>query len=194
MPPKTKITKEAIVDAAIELVRERGESALNARSIAKELGCSTQPVFSNFTSMQELKTAVISAAEAFFGEYLNREIEHSDYPPYKASGMAYIYFAKEEKELFRFLYMRDRKNEENPPSPDLTHRMETMIHDNTGLQEERVQLFHLEMWAFVHGIAMIMASGFLDLDRELVSMMLTDAYQGLIKHFNSEEVYGSNQD
>jgi len=48
------------------------------------------------------------------------------------------------------------------------------------------KLFHLEMWAFVHGIAAMMATGFLDLDRELVSRMLTDAYQGLRLRFGKE--------
>ena len=33
------------------------------------------------------------------------------YPPYKASGIAYIQFAKEEKELFKLLFMRDRTGE-----------------------------------------------------------------------------------
>ena len=53
MPPKIKITKEEIVDTALNLVREAGEQALNARSIAAKLKCSTQPVFSNFETMED---------------------------------------------------------------------------------------------------------------------------------------------
>ena len=45
MPPKIKITKEEIVDTALNLVREAGEQALNARSIAAKLKCSTQRFF-----------------------------------------------------------------------------------------------------------------------------------------------------
>ena len=41
MPPKIKITREEIVDTALNLVREAGEQALNARSIAAKLKCST---------------------------------------------------------------------------------------------------------------------------------------------------------
>ena len=51
MPPKVKITKEDIVQAGMEIVRRDGEAGLNARSIAAVLGCSTQPVFSNYDSM-----------------------------------------------------------------------------------------------------------------------------------------------
>ena len=45
---------------------------------------------------------------------------------------------------------------------------------------------HLEMWAYVHGIATMFATGFLDLDWELVSRMLTDSYQGLRKQYGME--------
>ena len=47
-------------------------------------------------------------------------------------------------------------------------------------------LFHLEMWVMVHGIAVMLATGYLDLDEDTVSRMLTDAYQGLKKRFEKE--------
>ena len=64
--------------------------------------------------------------------------------------------------------------------------MESIIHNHTGLSGEDAQLFHLEMWAYVHGIATMFATGFLDLEWELVSRMLTDAYQGLRKQYSLE--------
>lgn len=104
MPPKIKITKEEIVDTALNLVREAGEQALNARSIAAKLRCSTQPVFSNFETMDDLHNAVKETAYAEYQSYLKTEMEAGKYPPYKASGMAYIRFAREEKELFKLLF------------------------------------------------------------------------------------------
>ena len=49
-----------------------------------------------------------------------------------------------------------------------------------------MKLFHLEMWAYVHGIATMFATGFMDLPWELVSQMLTDFYQGLRKQYEVE--------
>ena len=186
MPPKVKIRKKDIINAAVDLVRQNGESAINARNIASVLNCSTQPVFSNFETMEELRCAVIKAAENLCGEYINREIEKADYPPYKASGMAYIRFAKEERELFKLLYMRDRSGEVVAEEDALFSRMENIVHDNTGLVGDDTKIFHLEMWAYVHGIATMFATGFLDLDWELVSRMLTDSYQGLRKQYGME--------
>ena len=100
--------------------------------------------------------------------------------------MAYIRFAKEEKELFKLLYMRNRTQEQIPDENRLWNHSENMIHQSTGLDGSAAELFHLEIWAFVHGIATMMATGFLDLEWELVSQMLTDAYLGLKKQYEKE--------
>ena len=186
MPPKIKITKEDIINAAVEIVRIGGAQSVNARTIAVMLNCSTQPIFSNFAAMDDLKLAIVEKAEKLCQEYIDREISEAAYPPYKASGMAYIQFAKEEKELFKLLYMRDRAGEDESFGPKFSDQMETLVEKNTGLSGNEKQLFHLEMWAYVHGIATMYATGFLDLNWELVSKMLTDAYQGMRKQYGME--------
>jgi hypothetical protein len=167
-------------------VRNSGEQAINARIIASALNCSTQPIFSNLASMQELRLAVVEKADQLCREYVQREVESGQFPPYKASGMAYIRFAEEEKELFKLLYMRDRTNEIIPESSELGDQMESIVQSNTGLNKENAKLFQLEMWAYVHGIATMAATGFVRLDWELASRMLTDAYQGLRKQYGME--------
>ena len=186
MPPKVKTTKEAILATAVEIVREQGAAALNARTVAARLNCSTQPIFSNFATMEDLRLAVVAQANALCDDYIRREVESGDWPPYKASGMAYIRFAKEETELFKLLYMRDRKEETVPKEFIIGQPTEDILHATTGLAGDVAKLFHLEMWAYVHGIATMYATGFVDLPRELVSRMLTDAYQGLRKHYGLE--------
>lgn len=187
MPPKVKVTKEEIVSAAVEIVRRSGAEAINARTVAAALDCSTQPVFSNFATMEELQLAVVEQADRLCRAYIRREVESGAYPAYKASGMAYIRFAREERELFKLLYMRDRAGEVIPETDELSGQMETMVRDNTGLNPEKAVLFHLEMWAYVHGIAAMVATGFITLEWDLISRMLTDAYQGLRKHYGTEE-------
>jgi AcrR family transcriptional regulator len=186
VPPKVKTSKAAIVNAAVDIVRSNGAQALNARTVAAALGCSTQPVFSNFATMDDLRMAVVERADALCREYIRREVESGEFPPYKASGMAYIRFAEEEKELFKLLYMRDRTNELIEEADDLNDQMEAIVQGNTGLEQTDVKRFHLEMWAYVHGIGSMMATGFFVPERELISRMLTDAYQGLRKQYGME--------
>lgn len=187
MPPKVKITKEDIIDIAVELVRREGAGALNARAVAAALDCSTQPIFSNFTTMEELRGTVIQAAYQRYLTFIEEEVRADKYPQYKAFGMAYIRFAKEEQELFRLLYMRDRRGEDLSPSSDFEQAVQMLMHAN-GLSRERAQLMHLEMWSCVHGIATMLATDFLPLDEASVSEILSDVYYGIRARYGVGEV------
>ncbi len=187
MPPRVKITKEEIVSAALELVRKQGPEAVNARTVAAVLQCSTQPIFSNFATMDALQEAVIASAYGIYLDFLKGEAEKGEYPQYKSFGMAYIRFAKEERELFKLLFMRDRTGEDLSPSPDFEASAE-MIMEANGVTKETARLMHLEMWACVHGIGTMFATSFLALDFSLVSDMLTDIYQGIRARHTGEGI------
>ncbi len=186
MAPRVKITREDIVTAAVEITRQHGDSAVNARTVATELNCSTQPVFSNFPTMEELRLAVREQAMSIYEDFLYRSTVEARFPAYKAHGMAYILFAKEERELFKLLFMRDRKGEDTDAEAAYFNQMAVTVQQFTGMDRETATLFHLEMWAYVHGIATMFATNYLDLEWDLVSRMMTDAYQGLRKHYGLE--------
>lgn len=187
MAPRVKVTKEEIIKTAIELVRNNGLQSLNARGIATALNCSTQPVFSNFSNMEELQKATVVAAYKTYLDYLKREAESGKYPQYKSFGMAYIRFAKEEKELFKLLFMCDRSEDELVPGPDFDASVELIMKAN-GISREAAELIHLETWTCVHGIGTMLATSFLSLDEELISNILTDVYQGIrSRHMQKEK-------
>ncbi|MBD5459619.1 MAG: TetR/AcrR family transcriptional regulator, partial [Lachnospiraceae bacterium] len=175
MPPKVKITRDNIIDSALRIIRQKGMEALGARNIAADLGCSTQPVFSNFSTMEELKAAAIQAADALYQDYLRREIDRCEFPPYKASGMAYIRFAREERQLFRLLFMRNRSGEKIDETTEELEQLTALLQRTVGLSREDAFLFHLEMWMYVHGIATMIATSYLEWDQQMISQMLTDA-------------------
>ena len=192
MPPRLKVTREDIIAAALDIVRKNGENALNARSIASQLGCSTQPIFSNFDSMEELETTVIDAAYEQYWLFLEDEAKSEKYPKYKALGMAYIRFAREERELFKLLFMRDRTGEVISPSADFEEAVRMMMNAN-GMTKDKATLMHLEMWTCVHGIGVMFATSFLSLDWDVISNILTDVYMGIrARHLQEENKHGCN--
>ena len=105
MPPKFKFTREEIIQAALDLTRESGIAAVTARGLGAKLGSSVKPIFSLFENMEEVQNEVLKAAEKLSQARIRETMESGQYPPYKASGIAYICFAREEKELFKLLYM-----------------------------------------------------------------------------------------
>ncbi|MCR5793771.1 MAG: hypothetical protein K6G61_00315 [Solobacterium sp.] len=98
MPRKPATTREEMIEGAFQLVRREGHEAFTARNIAKELGCSTQPLMYRFPSLSELKELVYARADQFHTAYI------LDAPDFLHTGLRYIQFAKEETPLFRFLF------------------------------------------------------------------------------------------
>ena len=161
MPPKCKFTKEEIVEAALSITKQHGIGAVTARAVGTELNSSPKVIFSTFENMEELQKGVIN----------------------KASGMAYIRFAKEEKELFKLLFMRDRSGETINNDDEEIKPIIKIIMNNTGLCEKSAYMMHLEMWVYVHGIATMVATSYLDWKWEDISRMLTDCYEGTRKRY-----------
>lgn len=185
MPPKSRFTREEVISAALACVRVGGAASLTARALAARLGCSVKPIFGLFANMEEVQRETMHAAKRLYHDRTVREVASGAYPAYKATGMAYIRFALEERELFRWLYMRDRTGEE--PEEESIDGLVELISRSAGISAESARLFHLEMWVYVHGIASMIATGYLPWDLELASRSVTDCYMGLISRFHREE-------
>lgn len=192
MPPKVKFTREEIIDAALSITREKGLSAVTARELGARLGSSPKPIFGLFRNMEEVQQETMKAADAVYQRYLREDMARGKYPPYKASGMAYIRFAKEQRELFKLLFMRDRSQETMEHSSEEFEPLITLIQKNTGLSRDSAVMLHLEMWFYVHGIATMIATAYSDWDEELISRALTDGYLGILGRHREEKEHGSH--
>ena len=179
---KKVITKEQIVQAACELVSEVGMDGLNMRDLAKRCNCSTQPIYLSFANADEVKREVHSKIIESYNQYIANEIASNKYPEYKASGMAYIRFAKEQPQYFKYLFMRDR-SKETSNEMDAIFEREADRAMQYGIDHDKAIAIHTHMWVYVHGIATICATGFLDWDWDTVSNMLNEEFFAIMSRF-----------
>ena len=185
MPPRIQYTKEQIMEAAIAVVRENGPEAFNARAVAQRLGCSTQPLFREFETMEALKEAVLQHANAIYNEYVARAAAQAE-KPYKAAGTAYIRFAEEERELFKLLFMRDRKDESTESEDGNIESYLQMLTKTLGITRKAAYDFHVRMWIYTHGMAVMTATGYLHFTDEQVSELRTEEFMALKERFRKE--------
>lgn len=195
MPPKFKFTREEVVSAALEVTRKNGIAGLTARGLAAELGSSVKPIFGLFKNMEQLQHEVIAAANALYQAHIRRWMESGRYPPYKASGIGYIQFAREETELFKLLFMRDRTGEPAEENREELQPILCLIMENLGIRKDEALQIHMELWLYVHGIATMIATNYLNWNMEFIEKVLTDAYEGLKHRYTggNESCMQSNQ-
>ena len=180
MPARRKIQKEDIIQESVSIVAKEGINALNARKIAKKLGCSTQSLFYIYENMDDLKKDVMNEIVKIFDiEVLKSETGQLEY---KDIGINYIRFAKEEPELFKIMFNR-KINEGAFDFIDLTGSAKTIletISKQTGMSNEDAKQFHLRMWLYVNGIASLAANQTVEFNDEEIAELLKDQYVSML--------------
>lgn len=182
MPPKVKVTQDQIIQAAMDIVRESGIDALNARALAKQLDCSIQPIFKNFETMGSLKQALLEKAQKIYDAYTQKGMQNSN--PFLGIGLGYIQFAQEEKNLFKLLFMTNEfkqtsliqiiKDDENQEVVKLVAQL-------SGLSLVLSEQLFIDVWLITHGIASMCATNDIELSLDEVTTILRGAFAGF-KH------------
>lgn len=188
MPPKVKITKEQLIQAGLQFVREEGHEALHARSLAQKMNISTQPIFRLFHHMESLKEAIRQQALQLYHRYIDEGLQEE--LPFKGTGKKYIQFAKEEPRLFQFLFMDRLHQDYHHVKIEESSRNEmlvSLIASTAQISQEKARLLQLETWIFVHGIATMMATQTIQFDDEIISKMLTHMFHGLKEEARRED-------
>ena len=188
MPPTVRFTRDAVLHAACQLMRREGMEALNARAIAKELGGSTQPIFRLFTNMEDLHRELILYVARQFQAHAEADMAQSD-SPYIQLCTTYLLYGRDEPELFKLLFMRDRVSEGQYSDQTNFDLVFNIIKKETPLDDETALRFFERTWLFIHGLAVCIATKYIPCqdERYLISMV-KEAYNAAVKMMNREGV------
>lgn len=188
MPPTVRFTRDAVLHAACQLMRREGMEALNARAIAKEIGGSTQPIFRLFTNMEDLHRELILYVARQFQAHAEADMAQSD-SPYIQLCTTYLLYGRDEPELFKLLFMRDRISEGQYSDQTNFDLVFNIIKKETPLDDETALRFFERTWLFIHGLAVCIATKYIPCqdERYLISMV-KEAYNAAVKMMNLEGV------
>ena len=188
MPPTVRFTRDAVLHAACQLMRREGMEALNARAIAKELGGSTQPIFRLFTNMEDLRRELNLYVARQFQAHAEADMAQSD-SPFIQLCTTYLLYGRDEPELFKLLFMRDRVSEGQYSDQTNFDLVFNIIKKETPLDDETALRFFERTWLFIHGLAVCIATKYIPCqdERYLISMV-KEAYNAAVKMMNLEGV------
>lgn len=184
MPPKAKFNQEEIIQAAMQIVRERGIEAVTARELGLQLGSSARPIFTTFSNMEEVKEAIIKAARKLYKQYVEEGLKQ-EYA-FRGVGKAYIEFAVKEPKLFQLLFMSEQRE-----LNDFEHVLETIDENYQSILQSVVTSYQLtlvdakklyqHLWIYTHGIATLCATQVCTFTEEEIGRMMTEIFIGLLK-------------
>ncbi|MBN1273515.1 MAG: TetR/AcrR family transcriptional regulator [Candidatus Aminicenantes bacterium] len=163
-PPKTKFTKEKILQAAFEILEKKGWKNVSARSIAAYLGASTMPIYSALDSMADLKEELQKRTYETVCFYQTRTYTKD---PFLDSAVGYVKFAQEKPHLFSFLFLESPQPVSAQSVEELKNRLPEELRDRPlkdAFKETKkggVTALLLNSWVFTHGLAALLYSGVL---------------------------------
>ena len=184
-----EITREEIIDAAFEELRENGWQKWNARSIAKRVGCSTMPLFRLFSGMDEIKSAVVQKALCRYGEYIAEGMQEP--LAYRGSGKAYIRFAREEPHLFKALCATKEFTGASFAALDPTIDSVLAAAAKYGeVDDGTAKRLHACMTVFCHGAAVMAATGADIVPERYFDELMGDVFRALRQYYKAADDKG----
>ena len=175
MSQQKRIFRQDILQAAASLVRKMGPDALSVRSLAREMGCSTQPIYSEFENMEALRNELA----AFVREnYLLGDAES-----YKDIALSFLHFSRSEQNLFRLVYLRQREKGETLFEDPNELQTVRKLAVNLELSLQLAAELHKRMQYYCYSMAVMMATGYLSFSEEELSEELTEYYRIVLSYY-----------
>lgn len=184
MPPRQRITKELLLEHAFQIAESKGICAVTSRSVAELAGCSIQPVFSHFSTMEELRQATFDYA---CSKFVDEVLAFENQPDFFAKVVSWtIDLARNRPYLYRLVYLSGGFRGENLMESMLAYesnqRMIAKMTERYGLDVEKCRDILMRSCFFVLGIVtMICENHFSYTDEQIFQMVkqtVADMVQG----------------
>ena len=184
MPPKARFTREEIAEAALGIVREEGMEGLTSRSLGKRLGSSACPIFTVFSGMEAVQTAVIEAAKGVYKGYVEEGLKQEI--PFRGVGEQYIRFAENEPRLFHLLFMNETAESPSlerilPLLEDSYEQILSSVMRSYGLLRPAAERLYRHLWIYTHGIACLCATKTCRFEGAEIQHMMGEAFLSLLE-------------
>ena len=187
MPSSPKIQKDVILKTAMDLLIREGYGAINIKTVAKELGCSTQPISRHFGSMdgfrKELLIYCIYRMKPYFCVTGDRVSEIVT-----GIAKAYVTLAFDFPNLYKYFYMSEHEEErmstlvQNLRSDNYS-KIIGMLCEEYAMSESHAKEYLSNLNFYVHGIASYVAVGFGEATKQEIMDKVQSVSESLLKYW-----------
>ena len=191
MARKVQIGKEIILDVAFQMLLEEGYAGINITSLAKRIGCSTQPIAWHFGNMDGLRAELLEYALNFLKDLFTVQGEGATNI---LDGIAkgYINLAVDYPNLYKYLYMMEQDGQR---IAEVVHSLRAvnqdkiiqMIEKELGISQKSAEEYLLNLQIYVHGIAVFAITKVASPSKEVMMNMVHNANMAFLNQVKSKE-------
>jgi AcrR family transcriptional regulator len=180
----------AVIDAGLRRVRQRGLDAVSGRELAGVVGVAPSAIYRHFADKDQLRAAIAQAAREQLARAMSQPkarklTKASAYARFRAIGEAYIEFALSEPRLYAAAFSDCRPSREDSPSgwSILAEALDALVATGAMPSSRRAGA-ELVAWSAVHGISDLLLSPYLEIHlksdrRRMTEVVLNGVMQSL---------------
>lgn len=190
MARKTQISKDVILEAAFHMLLREGYAGINITSLAKEIGCSTQPIAWHFGNMEGLREALLEYCLMFLKD---RFVVEKEAVSGVVEGIAfrYVELAVDYPNLYKYLYMSEQDGKKMAMTAQSLRaenqdKVIQMLKKEYGISSSAAEKYLLNLQLYVHGIASFAVSKVSFPSKEVIMQMIHEASEAFLKHLKEE--------
>lgn len=185
MARKIQISKEVILDAAFKMLLRDGYTAINITRLAKEIGCSTQPIAWHFGNMEGLREELLEYSLSFLKDKFVIDGEHIA-GILEGIAFRYIELAFDYPNLYKYLYMSEQDGEkmaavERNLRAANQDRVLRMLESEHGLSADKAAKYLMNLQLYVHGIASFAVTKMMFSSKEEIMGMIHEVSEAFLK-------------
>ncbi len=172
------ISKEVVVSAAVKMVKKDGWDSLNARSIAKEIGVSTKPLYRLYVGMDELKHDVYEQIYKQYDEFINKRVYNKN--ALVTLCVAYVEFANENNNLFKCLFLSNNlkwKSIDDVLNEKWNQSTIVNLVNKFGYTFEDAKNTFMHVWLYANGLATLVATNNIRIDSKEIIKRIIKIYK-----------------
>ncbi len=185
MARKTQISKEVILDAAFQLLVREGYATINITNLAKEIGCSTQPIAWHFGNMDALRAELLVYCLGYMKNRFVIEGENAS-TIMEQIAIRYLELALDYPNLYKYLYMSEHEGKKMAAIAQGLRAVNQdkvihMLKEEHGITDEDAEKYLLNMQMYVHGISSFAVTEIFFSERKVLIQMIHDASEAFLK-------------
>ncbi|MDY5252161.1 MAG: TetR/AcrR family transcriptional regulator [Erysipelotrichaceae bacterium] len=174
MAPRKTIHQTMILDGAISVMEQLGYEKLSVRNIANQLKISTQPIYTEFKNIEDLKQHLV--------KYIQNNYLQQPKKTYKDFALCYLYFAKEHKELFKFLYLRKRNGMKE--LDDINYELAiSFLAESLDLDTKIAKDLHQRMQIYCYSLGVMIATDYQEYSYDQINTELSHIFRIMLSYY-----------
>ena len=176
------IDKTIIINSAVAMVKKNGWDSLNARSIAKEIGISTKPLYRLYKGMDEIKEDIYNEVYKQYDEFINKRVYNKN--ALVTLCVAYVEFANEYKNLFKCLFLSNNlqwKSIDDVLNEKWNQSTIISLVNKFGYSFEDAKNLFMHVWLYANGLATLVATNELKIDSKDIIKRIIKIYKEVAK-------------